>query len=68
MGSYYNLMPEETFFPTAIFLKFWVVSSTTFDRGLRTASRNVNSENSLEKEKKLQYCFFFAYDIDANHL
>ena len=32
MGSYYNLMPEETFLPTAIFLKFWVVFSTTFER------------------------------------
>ena len=44
MGSYHYLMSEETFLPTAIFHKFWVVSSTTFDRDLRTASRNVDSK------------------------
>ena len=44
MGSYHYLMSEETFLPTAICHKFWVVSSTTFDRDLRTASRNVDSK------------------------
>ena len=44
MGSYHYLMSEETFLPTAICHKFWVVSSTTFDRDLRTASRNVYSK------------------------
>ena len=57
-SSYRYLMSEETFLPTAISHKFWVVSSTTFNRELQSASRNVNSKKKLREQKKVQYCFF----------